>query len=156
MKGFVNYFEHLGKLLQSGKAWESFLSFIFYERFYKQQERFCQSLFKSGKAFKNSRKGFSPKFSKITLGKERERKAFSPSGYQQKSKSMSSPGQNYFFRYAMRHPVLQSLSYLSHDSQKCLIGTVTHTDIIALLLTRHNGVKTLLKSHIEIEKMCAS
>ena len=37
--------------------------------------------FKSGKAFKNSGKGFFPNFPKITLGKERERKAFSPSGY---------------------------------------------------------------------------
>jgi hypothetical protein len=36
--------------------------------------------FKSGKAFKNSGKGFSQKLPKITLGKERERKAFSPSG----------------------------------------------------------------------------
>ena len=78
-KAFVNYFEYLGKLLQSGKAWESFLSFVYQERFQKQQERFCQSLSKSGKAFKNSGKGFFPKFPKITLGKERERKAFSPS-----------------------------------------------------------------------------
>ena len=28
-KGFANYFEYLGKLLKSGKAWESFLSFIY-------------------------------------------------------------------------------------------------------------------------------
>ena len=72
--------ESLGKLLQSGKARESFLSFVYQERFQKQQERFCQTLSKSGKAFKNSGKGFFPKFPKITLGKERERKAFSPSG----------------------------------------------------------------------------
>jgi hypothetical protein len=31
--GFVNYFEYLGKLLKSGKAWESFLSFVYQERF---------------------------------------------------------------------------------------------------------------------------
>ena len=80
-KGFFNYFEFLGKLLKSGKAWESFLSFVYQERFQKQQESFCKSLSKSGKAFKNSGKGFFPKFPKITLGKERERKAFSPSGY---------------------------------------------------------------------------
>ena len=75
--------ESLGKLLQSGKGWESFLSFVYQERFQKQQERFCQSLSKSGKAFKNSGKGFFPKFLKITLGKERERKAFSPSDHQE-------------------------------------------------------------------------
>ena len=28
-KGFANYFEYLGKLLKSGKAWESFLSFVY-------------------------------------------------------------------------------------------------------------------------------
>merc|ERR1712051_462161 len=48
--GFVNYFEYLGKLLKSGKAWESFYN----------QGKLGKAFFhlSTRKGFRSSRKGF--------------------------------------------------------------------------------------------------
>ena len=49
-KGFVNYFEYLGKLLQLGKAWESFYN----------QGKLGKAFFhlSTRKGFRSSKKGF--------------------------------------------------------------------------------------------------